>query len=77
MDGSRYCQRILREENLREEFAALMVEFGRQVQLPETDGMDGWTDCNITVDELTPNTRAAVYEFFEVDYNTFGYSQNA
>ena len=44
-------------------FADLMKEFGHELQLPADDLMSTWTDhCNITLDELTPTTKAAVYE---------------
>ena len=72
----RFCQRILHTENLTEGFAALMAEFGRDVKLPDTHFMASWTDhCNMTADDLTPGTRAALYEHFKVDYNAFGYSK--
>ena len=72
----RFCQRILHTENLTEGFAALMAEFGRDVKLPETHFMAGWTDhCKMTADDLTPATRAALYEHFKVDYDAFGYSK--
>ncbi|CAE7753365.1 unnamed protein product, partial [Symbiodinium necroappetens] len=62
----RFCQRILHTENLTEGFAALMAEFGRDVKLPETHFMAGWTDhCKMTADDLTPATRAALYEHFK------------
>jgi len=69
-----YCQRILHTENLDQEFADLMKEFGHDLQLPADDLMSSWTDrCNMTVDELTPTTKAAVYEKYKVDYEAFGY----
>lgn len=44
-------------------FDALMAEFGRNVELPEEDLMSSWTDsCNMTVADLRPETKAAVYE---------------
>ena len=44
-------------------FDALMAEFGRHVELPEEDLMSNWTDrCNMTVADLRPETKAAVYE---------------
>ena len=44
-------------------FDALMAEFGRNVELPEEDLMSNWTDsCNMTVADLKPETKAAVYE---------------
>ena len=44
-------------------FDALMAEFGRNVELPEEDMMSNWTDsCNMTVADLRPETKAAVYE---------------
>ncbi|CAE7553194.1 unnamed protein product [Symbiodinium sp. CCMP2592] len=62
----RFCQRILHTENLTEGFAALMAEFGRDVKLPDTHFMASWTDhCNMTADDLTPRTRAALYEHFK------------
>ena len=40
-----------------------MAEFGRHVELPEEDLMSNWTDrCNMTVADLRPETKAAVYE---------------
>ena len=38
--------------------------------------MASWTDhCNMTANDLTPRTRASLYEHFKVDYNAFGYSK--
>lgn len=69
-----YCHRILHTENLDREFADLMKEFGHELQLPADDLMSTWTDhCNITLDELTPTTKAAVYEKYKADYEAFGY----
>lgn len=69
-----YCDRILHQENLEQEFDALMAEFGRHVELPEEDLMSNWTDrCNMTVADLRPETKAAVYEYFKADYEAFGY----
>mmetsp|Transcript_40089 Transcript_40089/g.95774 ORF Transcript_40089/g.95774 Transcript_40089/m.95774 type:complete len:301 (+) Transcript_40089:76-978(+) len=69
-----YCNRILHQENLDQEFDALMAEFGRNVELPEEDLMSSWTDsCNMTVSDLRPETKAAVYEYFKADYEAFGY----
>ena len=44
-------------------FDALMAEYGRNIQLPEEDLMSSWTaHCNMTVADLRPETKAAVYE---------------
>jgi len=69
-----YCERILHEENLDQEFDALMAEYGRHVELPGEQMMSSWTDtCNMSVADLKPETKAAVYEFFKADYEAFGY----
>ena len=69
-----YCQRILHQEKLDKEFAALMGEVGRTVQLPETDVLASWTDhCNMSVHDLSQKTRTALMQYFKEDYVAFGY----
>ena len=41
-----------------------MAEYGQGVELPAAELMSSWTDhCNMSVADLTPPTKAAVYEF--------------
>jgi len=62
-----YCQRVLRFENLRSEFDALMLEF----QLPISLGHHNpSTHCNTMVSE---NTSTLIKQFYNVDYKTLGY----
>ncbi|CAE7456451.1 unnamed protein product [Symbiodinium pilosum] len=71
-----YCHHILHEENLDQEFAELMAEYGQGVELPAAELMSSWTDhCNMSVADLTPPTKAAVYEYFKADYEAFGYAK--
>ena len=70
-----YCTRWLRQENLTAEFDELMAEIGRpDVKLPTEELMSSWGACrNVTTNDLTPASRKAVYDFFKVDYEAFGY----
>ncbi|CAJ1359967.1 unnamed protein product [Effrenium voratum] len=70
-----YCNRIIHQENLTAEFGELMAEYGFQVPLPEKDLMQDWSDncINMSVNDLTPTTRQALYEFYKADYEAFGY----
>jgi hypothetical protein len=65
----------LRQENLTAEFDELMAEIGRpDVKLPTEELMSSWGACrNVTTNDLTPASRKAVYDFFKVDYEAFGY----
>mmetsp|Transcript_6657 Transcript_6657/g.12065 ORF Transcript_6657/g.12065 Transcript_6657/m.12065 type:complete len:309 (-) Transcript_6657:7-933(-) len=71
-----YCDIILHQENLTEEFAALMAAQGQTLQLPAEDLMSSWTDhCKLPVDALTAKTKQMVYEHFRADYEAFGYDK--
>ena len=41
-----------------------MAEYGLDARLPAEDLMSSWTDhCNMSADDLTPLTKAGVYEY--------------
>ncbi|CAK9095693.1 unnamed protein product [Durusdinium trenchii] len=73
--STRYCQRLLYQENLTAEFEAFMEEIGRpEVKLPHEELMADWSSCDLKTGQLTPKTRQAVYEFYKADYEAFGYA---
>eukprot|EP00927_Polykrikos_kofoidii_P037700 TRINITY_DN3190_c0_g1_i5.p1 TRINITY_DN3190_c0_g1~~TRINITY_DN3190_c0_g1_i5.p1 ORF type:complete len:348 (+),score=38.57 TRINITY_DN3190_c0_g1_i5:136-1044(+) len=63
----RYCDRVLRLENLTEEFTELMDEFHLPVSLVHHNPSK---HCNATV---TESTQKLIRDTYATDYTTFGY----
>lgn len=67
-----YCDRVLRLENLDEDFAKLMKEFGHDgLTLPHK--FDSSTHCEIDKNDVSQEAKLIIYRLFKADYDAFGY----
>jgi len=70
----KYCDRVLKMDNLETEFDALMVEFGKDVRLGKEKKLASWTEnCNLSVSDLTSNTQEMIRQFYAADYEAFNF----
>lgn len=68
-----YCHRVLHQEHLNDEFAALMAEFGQDLKLKEYHNMFSSANCRIDLGAVSKATKNAVYNYYRADYDAFGY----
>lgn len=64
-----YCQRVLKMENLSEDFARLMDEFEIDAELKHSDTFKH--NCNV---ELSKATKETIWNMYGDDFTNFGYS---
>ena len=69
--------RVLKFENLAEEFDALMQEFGlsTMLRLPPRSSSSKVNKNKITVQDLTDETRQMIYDYYRRDFELFGYEK--
>jgi len=71
-----YCTEILHQEDLNQEYDALMAKYGRGVKLPSKHLMH-WTDelCQVNLSRVTQATKEMIYRVYQKDYEAFNYSR--
>jgi hypothetical protein len=72
-----YCDTILRQENLDEEFDEFMAAMNESLKLPEEHkmGQDVYSGCRVDRDTITQDAKDLIYEHFRADYHAFNYSR--
>eukprot|EP01083_Nonionella_stella_P091768 256629_1 len=76
--GNRICNHILHFENLTMEFNALMHKYNLH-QLLDLNGthFKPAAFCKqLSLDDVSEETKRLIYEFYEIDFNTFSYAYN-
>jgi hypothetical protein len=70
-----YCTSIIHNEDLDEEFNALMEENGKTLRLADEHlmGQSAYTGCKVDRDAITQASKDMIYLFYLVDYEAFGY----
>jgi len=75
LSTKQYCDRVLRTENLDQEFAAFMTEMGETLTLPDhhSMGQEAYSGCQVNRTQVSQAAKDLVYEHFRADYEAFGY----
>lgn len=71
LGARRWCDRVLRFENLTAEYNALMKEFDKDARL-DVHAFDTGV-CHIDANEISQEAKDLVYDYFKRDYEAFDY----
>lgn len=72
----KWCDKVLRFENITDDFNNLMEEYGHDLKFPKKNdkaALFKTETCHIDKSKLTRKTKDLIYDYYKGDYEAFGY----